>query len=94
MSLSTLQDRELTVVYDREAVYANEFVAPLRTVEVGPVCGIALDSRGLQRAAVATTEGRWVIIDLNTGERLLGGGEGEEGYGCIAWVVSCSPCPS
>ncbi|BEJ14096.1 hypothetical protein CspHIS471_0312700 [Cutaneotrichosporon sp. HIS471] len=67
-------------------MYTNESVSPLRTVEVGPVCGIALSSRGLPRAAVATTEGRWAIIDLSTGERLLRGGEGEEGYGCIVWV--------
>ncbi|BEI83261.1 hypothetical protein CcaverHIS002_0311290 [Cutaneotrichosporon cavernicola] len=67
-------------------MYTNESVSPLRTVEVGPVCGIALSSRGLPRAAVATTEGRWAIIDLSTGERLLRGGEGEDGYGCIVWV--------
>lgn len=74
-------------------MYANDTVSPLRTVEVGPVCGIALNSHGLPRAAVATTEGRWAIIDLNTSERLLRGGEGEEGFGCIVWEVSYSPLP-
>ncbi|GMK53776.1 hypothetical protein CspeluHIS016_0103620 [Cutaneotrichosporon spelunceum] len=72
-------------IYDREKVYTNDSVSPLRTVEVGPVCGISLNSRGLPRAAVGTTEGRWAIIDLTTGERLLRGGEGEDGYGCIVW---------
>lgn len=65
-------------------------MSPVRTVEVGPVCDIALNSRGLAQAAIATTTGRWAIIDLDAGERLLRGGEGDEGYGCIVWNVSRS----
>lgn len=70
-------------------MYESGAVSPLRTVEVGPVCGIALNSRGLAQAAIATTDGHWTIIDLSTGERLLHGGEGDEGFGCIVWKVSC-----